>query len=84
MPEEVDGDSPSAFYGGNRPPSQMTHRVLLLTDIESIITGPDFEATPVLNHHVTRGVVPPANGLRQSLSRFSLLGVLPNGNAAGT
>lgn len=48
----------------------MTHRVLLLTDIESIITGPDFRATPVLNHHVTRGVVPPAYGLRQSLSRF--------------
>lgn len=73
MAKNIDGDSPSAFYGGNRPSSQMTHRVLLLTDIESIITGPDFGATPVLNHHVTRGVVPPANGLRQSLGRFCLL-----------
>lgn len=50
MPQTVDGDSPSAFHGGNRPSSQMTHRVLVLSDIQSRITGPDFRATPVLNH----------------------------------
>lgn len=60
MPKTVDGDSASAFHGGNRPSSQMIHRVLLPTDIESSITGPDSRAIPVLNHHVTRGVVPPA------------------------
>lgn len=47
MPKTGNGDSPSAFSGENRPRSQMTHRLLLLTDIQSSITGPDFRADPV-------------------------------------
>lgn len=31
-----DGDSPSALNGENSPWSQMTHRVLLLSDIETV------------------------------------------------
>lgn len=76
MPQIVDGDSSSAFPGENRPSSQMTHCVLLLSDRQSSITGPNYRATPALNHHVTRGVVPPAHGLRHGLSRFSLHGWL--------
>lgn len=48
MPEIGNGDSASAFYGGNRPSSQMTRRVLPLTDFKSSITGPGDRATPVL------------------------------------
>lgn len=83
MPKTVDGDSASAFHGGNRPSSQMTHRVLLPTDIPSSITGPDSRVIPVLNHHVTRGVVPPAHGLRQSLSRFCVPWVPPTATLQG-